>query len=173
MTAAEGPGPLGLARRLLAWTQRRAVARRLAFALALLALLSGIATYVVLTHSAPFGPDPNSILILVNVNLAFFLVLVAFVARRVVQLWADRRRGSAGSRLHVPGRTRDKKALLGSNLTTRRVSRNAERNLIPLLPSGLTVASVPDRAGAPLARRQDRQPGPDFDQALADQEKLF
>jgi two-component system nitrogen regulation sensor histidine kinase NtrY len=44
---------------------------------------------------------PGTILLLLNLDLVLLLLLGAVVARRIVQLWAERRRGSAGSRLHV------------------------------------------------------------------------
>ncbi len=87
-------------RRWGAWSRRVSLGPRAAYGLAIAALLAGIATYIILTRSAPFGPSPSQVLILVNVNLALLLMLAAVIARRVVQLWADRRRGSAGSRLH-------------------------------------------------------------------------
>ncbi|MFO0997223.1 MAG: PAS domain-containing sensor histidine kinase [Alphaproteobacteria bacterium] len=89
-----------LIRRWALWSRRVSLGPRAAYGLAIAALLSGIATYIILTRSAPFGPSPNQVLVLVNVNLALLLLLAAVIARRVVQLWADRRRGSAGSRLH-------------------------------------------------------------------------
>ena len=97
-TERETPGRL---RQVSDWARRPAIARRFAFALAVLAVLSGIATYAVLTRNSPFGPDPDVVLVLVNVNLVLLLALAVVVVRRVVQLWAERRRGSAGSRLHV------------------------------------------------------------------------
>ena len=102
MTAAPaGNAPATAWGRLLAWARRVGAARRFAALLAVLAAASGIATYIVLTQPSPFGPDPNTVLVLVNVNLALLLALAVVVVRRVVQLWAERRRGSAGSRLHV------------------------------------------------------------------------
>ncbi|MCX7355866.1 MAG: PAS domain-containing sensor histidine kinase [Alphaproteobacteria bacterium] len=88
-------------RRAGGWIARIAVGRTVALALAILSVASGIATYIVMTQSAPFGPDPVTVLILVNVDLALLLMLGAVVARRIVGLWGARRRGSAGSRLHV------------------------------------------------------------------------
>jgi len=48
-----------------------------------------------------FAPDPRTVLLLLNLDLVLLLLLGAVVARRIVQLWAERRRGSAGSKLHV------------------------------------------------------------------------
>ncbi|HEY8189976.1 MAG TPA: two-component sensor histidine kinase, partial [Micavibrio sp.] len=65
------------------------------------ALASGIATYAALTETPPFGKDTDTILWLLNVDLIILLVLVSLVAQRMVGLWSGRRRGQAGSRLHV------------------------------------------------------------------------
>ena len=87
--------------RLKQWVARVRLTRKLAVAVAVAALLSVLATAGALTGSGPFGPDPRTILILLNVNLILILVLSALVLRRLVELWIERRRGSAGSQLHV------------------------------------------------------------------------
>lgn len=101
MAPPEEAGRNAIWRRVGRWIMRVVLGRRFALALAIAAVISGIGTYVVLTQSAPFGPDPDTVLVLVNVDLALLLLLGAVVARRIVELWAARRRGSAGSRLHV------------------------------------------------------------------------
>ncbi len=88
-------------KRLLHWLSRIGLARKLAVALAIAALVSGITTYVVITSKPPFGPDPNTVLLLLNLDLVLLLLLGAVVARRLVALWVQRRRGMAGARLHV------------------------------------------------------------------------
>ena len=88
-------------RQFVLWAGRMGLARKLAIALTVAAIASGIATYVALTGSTLFGPDPTTILILLNINLVLLLLLGAVVARRIVQVWAERRRGSAGSRLQI------------------------------------------------------------------------
>jgi two-component system nitrogen regulation sensor histidine kinase NtrY len=65
------------------------------------ALASGIATYAALTETPPFGKDTDTILWLLNIDLIILLVLVSLVAQRMVGLWSGRRRGQAGSKLHV------------------------------------------------------------------------
>ena len=87
--------------RLRVWARRIDLGRKLALSLALLAVASGIATYVSLTRSSPFGPDPRSVLVLLLADLMLLASLGAIVARRLVKLWVERRRGSAGSRLHT------------------------------------------------------------------------
>ena len=68
--------------------------------LVVLAVVSGIATYVVISGTS-FGSDIRLILFLLNLDLIILLLLGVVIARRLVELWAMRRRGSAGSGLHV------------------------------------------------------------------------
>lgn len=82
------------------WLRQRRVGRVFAISLAVLAIVSGIVTYAVLTRSS-FSPDAGSILILLNIDLVVLLLLAIVITRHVVKIWSDRRRGSAGSRLHV------------------------------------------------------------------------
>jgi two-component system nitrogen regulation sensor histidine kinase NtrY len=76
--------------------------RGMTLALALGALLLGIATFVVLSGASPFGPTRRGVdLGLMLVSLLVLGLLGASLAARLVRVWAERRRGSAGSRLHV------------------------------------------------------------------------
>ncbi|SDB49296.1 sensor histidine kinase NtrY-like [Belnapia rosea] len=76
--------------------------RGMTLGLAVGALLLGIATFSVLSDGSPLGPTkPGVVVGLVLVNLAVLLLLMASLAGRLVRVWAERRRGSAGSRLHV------------------------------------------------------------------------
>ena len=86
---------------LMVWAGQVRLARKFAIALTVAAIASGLATYGALTGSAPFDPDPTTILVLLTVDLVLLLLLGAVVARRIVQVWVERRRGSAGSRLHI------------------------------------------------------------------------
>ncbi|MHA1537544.1 MAG: ATP-binding protein [Alphaproteobacteria bacterium] len=86
---------------LVAWAQRAGLARYAAIALIVAAIASGIATYITLTGSPPYGPDPDTVLVLLNLDLVLMLLLGALIARRVVRLWVARRQGLAGSRLHA------------------------------------------------------------------------
>ncbi len=92
---------MGLMRRLRIWTGSVALRRNIAIALAMAALASGIATYLALTELPPFGPDPSAVLSLLNLDLVLLLLLGAVVAWRLVEVWAERRRGLAGSRLQI------------------------------------------------------------------------
>lgn len=87
------------AERLRAWASRSKLGRKLAFLLAVLATIAGIATYLVAT--AEEGPDERRLVLLLTINLALLLALGAVVARELVKLWTQRRRGLAGARLHV------------------------------------------------------------------------
>jgi two-component system, NtrC family, nitrogen regulation sensor histidine kinase NtrY len=92
---------MSLARQVRTWFGGRRLWRNMAIALAAAALASGIATYMALTGAPPFGPGPGSVLTLLNLDLALLLALAMLVAKRLVEVWAERRRGLAGSRLQV------------------------------------------------------------------------
>jgi two-component system nitrogen regulation sensor histidine kinase NtrY len=92
---------MSLARRVRTWTGGSGVWRKIAIALAAAALAAGIATYLALTGAPPFGPHPGVVLSLLNLDLVLLLALAALVAKRLVEVWAERRRGLAGSRLQV------------------------------------------------------------------------
>ena len=89
------------ARRLRQWAGRFGQRNEFVFALAVAALACGIATYLALTGAPPFGPHPRTVLSLLNLDLVLLLALCALVARRLVQVWLERRRGLAGSRLQI------------------------------------------------------------------------
>jgi two-component system, NtrC family, nitrogen regulation sensor histidine kinase NtrY len=92
---------MNLMRRLRIWAGRIALGRKIAIALAIPALASGVATYLALTGAPPFGPHPSAVLSLLNLDLVLLLALGAVIAKRLFQVWAERRRGLAGSRLQV------------------------------------------------------------------------
>ncbi len=83
------------------WARRAGLRRKLSIALAVAAVVAGASTYGSLSGSPPFGPEPRTVFILLLVDLVLLLSLGALVARRLAQLWVERRRGSAGSRLHT------------------------------------------------------------------------
>src|SRR5271155_4564704 len=77
------------------WAGRIGLGRKLAIALAIPALASGIATYLALTGAPPFGPHPGAVLALLNLDLILLLALGAVIAKRLFEVWAERRRGIA------------------------------------------------------------------------------
>jgi two-component system nitrogen regulation sensor histidine kinase NtrY len=88
-------------RRMGIWARRIGLGRKLAIALAIPALASGIATYLALTGAPPFGPHPGAVLALLNLDLILLLALGTVIAKRLIEVWAERRRGLAGSRLQI------------------------------------------------------------------------
>ncbi|MDZ4738013.1 MAG: PAS domain-containing sensor histidine kinase [Rhodospirillaceae bacterium] len=85
---------------LMAWGRRSRVERWLAILLLVLAVGSGITTYLTVTGALGFLPNPRTVLVLLVLNLVILLGLGAIVIRRLVALWLERRRGLAGARLH-------------------------------------------------------------------------
>jgi two-component system, NtrC family, nitrogen regulation sensor histidine kinase NtrY len=83
-------------RRVRIWAGRIGLRRKIAIALAIAGLASGIATYLALTKAPPFGPDPNAVLSLLILDLVLLLLLGAVIYWRVVEVWAEGRRGLAG-----------------------------------------------------------------------------
>src|SRR5712691_4597352 len=92
---------MSLARRVHTWTGGIGVWRKIGIALAAAALASGIATYLALTGAPPIGPRPILVLALLQLDLVLLLALAALVAKRLVEVWMERRRGLAGSRLQI------------------------------------------------------------------------
>ncbi len=87
--------------RVLRWSGRVGLGRKATVVLAIAALASGVATYAAMTGAPPFGPNGGNVLLLLNIDLVLLLLLAAIVAKRLVEVWVQRRRGLAGSRLHV------------------------------------------------------------------------
>jgi two-component system nitrogen regulation sensor histidine kinase NtrY len=92
---------MNLMRRMRIWSGRIGLGRKIALALAVPALASGVATYLALTGAPPFGPHPNAVLALLNLDLILLLALGAVIAKRLIEVWVERRRGLAGSRLQI------------------------------------------------------------------------
>lgn len=66
------------------------------------AVLSGLVTYAVIVGEIPLiGNDPKDFVTLIYLNLIPLLLVALFVIKKIVGVWADRRRGSAGSQMHV------------------------------------------------------------------------
>ncbi len=87
--------------RLSQWDRRVGLGRKLSIALTVVALGFAFATYATITGSSPLGADTQTILILLQIDLVLFLLLGLVVARSLVGLWIERRRGQVGSRLHM------------------------------------------------------------------------
>jgi len=84
------------------WAIRVGLAGKLAMGLAVCASLSGVATYVAFTHPSGDMPRATDLVVsLLYLDLVLLLALGILVVRRLIQIWLERRRGSAGSRLHI------------------------------------------------------------------------
>ncbi len=69
--------------------------------LSAVALALAIGTFVLLSGGAPITLRPNIVFVTVLANVSVLLLLGAALAGRLTRVWVERRRGSAGSRLHV------------------------------------------------------------------------
>ncbi len=65
------------------------------------ALISGLATYLILTGATPINPTQNVVISLFAANLLLTLAMVAMIGWQIFQLWLARKKGIAGARLHV------------------------------------------------------------------------
>lgn len=54
-----------------------------------------------MTETPPIGDNPNLVIWLLNVDLVLLILLVSLIAHRIVSVWSGRKRGLAGSRLHI------------------------------------------------------------------------
>lgn len=84
--------------RVLLFLDRLTQSRRIMAALAAIALVSCTITYGVMARRTG---NINTAYWLLNVDLVLLLLLGTVVARHIVRLWMERKRGIAGSKLHV------------------------------------------------------------------------
>jgi len=84
--------------KIIRFLSRLTLSRPAAIVLAVAAVASVVATYLVLTHRST---DTNTVYLLLNLDLVLMLLLGTVIARQVAKLWAERKKGIAGSRLHV------------------------------------------------------------------------
>ena len=89
------------ARRMLARAADILLGKVATLVLAALAFGVALSTFIILARGAPMTVAPGVSVGLVLANLIAVLLLVAVLAGRLTRVWVERRRGSAGSRLHV------------------------------------------------------------------------
>lgn len=99
MTPIAPPAPTRLSP--LAWIGNFLLGKAVTLVMTTLALLVGISTFIILARGSPLGLNPGVGVGLVLVNLIVLLLLFTVLAGRLTRVWVERRRGSAGSRLHV------------------------------------------------------------------------
>jgi two-component system nitrogen regulation sensor histidine kinase NtrY len=61
----------------------------------------GVGSFYLMSSGAPLAIRPNLVTALVVSNLSVLMLLAISLAGRLTRVWVERRRGSAGSRLHV------------------------------------------------------------------------
>lgn len=80
------------------WVARTSV---LSYVVVAAAFVAVVVTYLILTGSTPIEPTaPGVQLYLIIIDAFLLLALVALVLGRLVRIWAGRRSGTAGTRLH-------------------------------------------------------------------------
>lgn len=85
----------------LRWLTANNVGGKAEVTLAMLAIVSGVATYFAMSQkSAPIDLDSGTLQFLMLGNVVFLLALAGLIGRRLARLWAARRQGIAGSKLH-------------------------------------------------------------------------
>jgi len=89
--------------RFMLWSRRLKLAGRIEVALAILAVISAIATYIAMSQkAAPFDvTSGRTMRALLGVNLALLLALGVAIGRWFVRIWLSRKGMAAGSRLHT------------------------------------------------------------------------
>ncbi|MDA7946668.1 MAG: ATP-binding protein [Hyphomicrobiaceae bacterium] len=66
-----------------------------------LSILSGLATYLILTGLTPIVPNHSVVVTMLLINGVLALAMIGLIAWQVAGLWIARRRQQAGARLHV------------------------------------------------------------------------
>mgnify|MGYP003645261222 CR=1 FL=1 len=89
--------------RFMLWARRLKLAGRIEIVLAVLAVMSAIATYIAMSQKAvPFDvTSGRTMRALLGLNLALLLALGVAIGRWFVRLWLSRKGMAAGSRLHT------------------------------------------------------------------------
>ena len=99
---AAAPAPVERpARSWTAWIGDLIVGKAVTIIAATLAFCVGLSTFIILARGSPLGLRPGVGVTLVLLNLSVLLLLGAVLAGRLTRVWVERRRGSAGSRLHI------------------------------------------------------------------------
>ncbi|MFC3051061.1 sensor histidine kinase NtrY-like [Kordiimonas pumila] len=89
--------------RFILWARRLKLAGRIELVLAILAVVSAIATYIAMSQkSAPFDvTSGRTMRAFLGINLALLLALGVAIGRWFVRIWLSRKGMAAGSRLHT------------------------------------------------------------------------
>jgi len=77
---------------------RYVLSKRVTVLLSISAVVSCIATYVIVTKKST---DTNTVYWMLNLDLILLLLMVMVISHQVVKLWTEKKRGEAGSKLHI------------------------------------------------------------------------
>ena len=83
------------------WLRRHRWIDRLSPWIITLSCIFGVLTFVTLTAEPPFGGNPDMVFWLLNIDLILLILCSVLVIRRIARLSVNRRKGMAGSRLHI------------------------------------------------------------------------
>lgn len=83
------------------WLNRKSLMNRLVVILLSAGAVCGLLTYASLVNVPPFGNSSNALIVLLNLNIIILLALVVIVSRRIIALYVRRKKGIAGSNLHI------------------------------------------------------------------------
>ena len=97
----ESPEPVTTARSRMGRIMDILLGKVVTLVLAAVALVLAIGTFWLLSGGAPITLRPNLVFVSILASAAVLLLLGAVLAGRLTRVWVERRRGSAGSRLHV------------------------------------------------------------------------
>ncbi|MBM3532571.1 MAG: PAS domain-containing sensor histidine kinase [Alphaproteobacteria bacterium] len=100
MTEVASGDILSLWRRLEGWAEQVGLARKIAILLGLASVVAAIATYLTFSGVEALPREPRPIVLLLTLDVVLLLLLAALVSRRLIGIWADRRREGMGSGLH-------------------------------------------------------------------------
>jgi len=81
--------------------KKASISRKLAYGLAAAAVISGGMTVAIISGGAPSGKDLQKLIALLYVDGFLLLLLGAVVTYRLISVWRERKRGKAGSGLHI------------------------------------------------------------------------
>ncbi len=95
------PPPRSWLQRCVDWSRRVRLERKLTIFLLVAAVGCGITTFAATTGHLPGNTSSGTLFVLLLADLILLLALCGIVARRLVLIWLERRRGLAGARLHA------------------------------------------------------------------------
>jgi two-component system nitrogen regulation sensor histidine kinase NtrY len=83
------------------WARQKNLSRILGYVLGAAAVASGVATVAALTGTQKGAADLQTVVALLYLDVVLLLLLAAVVARKLISVWIERRRGRGGAGLHV------------------------------------------------------------------------